>query len=831
VAAVRGVNSSNMSAAMSAPAANANVQYQVVSNSDVLGRYGRVVKAGSDANNPTYETKGEFGFGYTAVGSGYPANTPTNWVVQAGETLRTIAKAVYGDAGQWYRIAEANGLLDPNAVAGSGATSGELQLGQVLTIPSVIMGAANHDGVVEPYNASTVVGDTTPTLPMPAIKKHKSPFRQFRDFVVNERIFAALPSPKTTGEAIHSTPGIYHLEGEFMRNPLLYNVGRTAVGIVTQRLTGFNWGSATWDAYFGYVQTGTIRGGAKAGAPAFVSALVTWGMDSYTSWGSSSSWTGAATTAAVSNAASQGVAIATGQQQSFSWRQLGASAAGGAVSYGVSSGLSTSDSFNSAFGSSAAFARGFVSGVAGGTTASLLGSGRVSASDIAVGAIASGYGSYRAEQLMLAASAMTPGEAEERFAARDVYANTPGGNYGMGPLDSGSSSGYWDDGGEGGWVGNAGGSSGVSERDRNIQQMLNWANEPTASPRVVSDGVRSYTDSSGMYRIEVDVSVPTVGPAGDRWMPDADGIGGTLIGQRMTQAEMDELDGLYPGLLGGAGVGIGVPNFRLATPVPTIPVLPVNNGSWTNPARPGNSGWVSTSPNVIAITGGKPVQFRNNMVNFDPWSQGRLNIPGMTGRVNGPGNDLQLGRSALQEKYGLTSDAAAERWLKQRGLTLHHNANGLSLDLVPSNLHNTRNGGIHHAGGATILRNWDYSKGTPLQFYNANQIATGARYLGGVGMAYGAYADGTSLYGQYQISQQTGNYANTISEGTRIAGGWAGAWAVGSAGAQLGATMGTAFGPVGIVVGGVLGGAAGGMLGYAGGSYVLPRVVYNLKGF
>jgi phage tail tape-measure protein len=125
------------------------------------------------------------------------------------------------------------------------------------------------------------------------------------------------------------------------------------------------------------------------------------------------------------------------------------------------------------------------------------------------------------------------------------------------------------------------------------------------------------------------------------------------------------------------------------------------------------------------------------------------------------------------------------------------------------------------------LRNWN-APGTPLQFYRANQIATGARYLGVAGMAYGAYADGTSLYNQYQISQQTGSYANTAAEATRIAGGWAGAWAAGTAGAELGAVAGTTFGPVGTVVGGVIGGVAGGALGYVGGSYALPRVAYDL---
>ncbi|WP_420998317.1 hypothetical protein ACKI2N_031955 [Cupriavidus sp. 30B13] len=228
----------------------------------------------------------------------------------------------------------------------------------------------------------------------------------------------------------------------------------------------------------------------------------------------------------------------------------------------------------------------------------------------------------------------------------------------------------------------------------------------------------------------------------------------------------------------------------------------------------------------LAITGGKPVPFKNGMVIFDPWSKGRFNVANMTGSSY----DLRLGRKALQEKYGLPTDDAAKQWLRERGLTLHHNANGLSLDLIPSDLHNTRNGGIPHTGGASILRNWD-AQGTPLEFFNANRIATGARYLGAAGMAYGAYADGKSFYGQYQVSEQTGNYANTVAEAARIAGGWAGAWAVGGALAEVGAGVGTAFGPVGTVAGGVIGGAIGGVLGYEGGSYTVPRVVDDLTRF
>ena len=163
-------------------------------------------------------------------------------------------------------------------------------------------------------------------------------------------------------------------------------------------------------------------------------------------------------------------------------------------------------------------------------------------------------------------------------------------------------------------------------------------------------------------------------------------------------------------------------------------------------------------------------------------------------------------------------------FVEEQGVTLHHNENGFSLDKIPSPLHNN----LPHSGGATILRNWDSSLGTPEQFFKANRIAAGGRYLGAAGMAYGAVVDGRSLITQYQISQQTGNYSNFAAEGLRVAGGWGGAWAVGTAGAEFGAGFGSVFGPVGFVVGGLVGGVVGGALGYAGGSYAVPGIASDI---
>jgi hypothetical protein len=244
-------------------------------------------------------------------------------------------------------------------------------------------------------------------------------------------------------------------------------------------------------------------------------------------------------------------------------------------------------------------------------------------------------------------------------------------------------------------------------------------------------------------------------------------------------------------------------------------------GGWTNPARPGDSGWVSTKPTVIAITGGVPVQFKNGFPNFEPWSQGKFNFPNLTGHNS---IDFPLAYEKIAQKERLSNNSAAQRWLKQQGLTLHHNPNGVSLDLIPSNLHNTAKG-IPHAGGGTILRNWDYSRGTPWQEFRANQIAAGARYVGRGMTVIGAGVDAASLYGEYSSSRQTGNYSNTDNEAARIATSWAGARAIGTFGAQIGAEAGLAFGPVGMVVGGIAGGLIGGAAGYYAGSWITGAIL------
>jgi len=79
---------------------------------------------------------------------------PNDYVVQAGDTLQSIAQAEYGDASLWYVLAQANAL----------SSDSDLSIGQQLTIPQVTTNS-NTATTYKPYDPSSIVGGTTPNLP------------------------------------------------------------------------------------------------------------------------------------------------------------------------------------------------------------------------------------------------------------------------------------------------------------------------------------------------------------------------------------------------------------------------------------------------------------------------------------------------------------------------------------------------------------------------------------------------------------------------------------------------------------------------------------------
>ena len=82
--------------------------------------------------------------------------------MRSGETLASIAGGLWGDAGLWYKIAQANGLvgIDANSALAAGST---------LTIPNIVTNVHNNSGTFQVYDPAQALGDTRPDAIAPPI--------------------------------------------------------------------------------------------------------------------------------------------------------------------------------------------------------------------------------------------------------------------------------------------------------------------------------------------------------------------------------------------------------------------------------------------------------------------------------------------------------------------------------------------------------------------------------------------------------------------------------------------------------------------------------------
>ncbi|OWQ43762.1 hypothetical protein CDL60_28545 [Roseateles noduli] len=148
----------------------------------------------------------------------------------------------------------------------------DLRVGQTITIPSAVGSIRNNAGTFQPYDPSKITGDTSPYMPTP------------------------------------------HAGGGGCGG-----IGMLLVIVVAAVVTVFTAGAAA------LAMAGTLS------ATTSVGAIATAGAAAMTS-GTLAGAAAAAIGAAVGSIVSQGVAMAVGLQDKFSWKQVGMSAIGGAVS-------------------------------------------------------------------------------------------------------------------------------------------------------------------------------------------------------------------------------------------------------------------------------------------------------------------------------------------------------------------------------------------------------------------------------------------------------------------------------------------------------------------
>ena len=401
------------------------IQRQVVVNGEVLGRYGIGVNERNPKDkdgNPNFIVLADFTSGYQPITGNYPSASVGSYQVQAGDTLRSIARQSYGDEGLWYRIAETNGLSGDR----------DLRVGQTITIPSAVGTIRNNTGTYQPYDPSKITGDTMPHMPTP----HASGGGCGGIGMLLVVVVAVVVTVFTAGAAavaMGATGSFFSAGAAAFTTLSVESVAAVAIGsavgsIVSQGVAiaigqqeKFSWTQVAMSA---------IGGAATAALPvgAFTGALGQAG--------------GMAVRAAVGNAIGQGIGVATGLQEKFNWRGVAASAAASYVSQSLSDAvlgeqmqgplrpgetLGRSGGWVGALGGGdiAKIAGSTVLGVASGATAAIARGGKFTIQQVAVDAFGNALGESLASQSQPEPSVPAPASADEKAAILDLFRDGP----------------------------------------------------------------------------------------------------------------------------------------------------------------------------------------------------------------------------------------------------------------------------------------------------------------------------------------------------------------------------------------------------------------------
>ncbi len=203
--------------------------------------------------------------------------------------FKPIAQNVYGDSALWFLIADANGL----------SGNSDLAVGQALNIPSRVSSASGAN-TFTPYNASKVIGDTSPNLPQPVAQAQ--------------------------GGGGGGCGGL----GTILMIAIIVVVTIYTAGAATAALSTTLSGAAAGTA-------GAAATAAATAAGASVGATMTLGATALAGGAGMAGLAGAMIGAAVGNIAGQAFAVGTGMQKDFNWNQVGLSALTAGITAGVGS--------------------------------------------------------------------------------------------------------------------------------------------------------------------------------------------------------------------------------------------------------------------------------------------------------------------------------------------------------------------------------------------------------------------------------------------------------------------------------------------------------------
>ena len=207
-------------------------------------------------------------------------------VVQAGETLQGIAAAYYGDAGLWYKIAEANGL-----------SGGAITAGQRLTVPQGSTTQYHNASTFTPYDPARALGDVAPPGALPP------------------------KGGKGCGIVGQILSTVVAIAATYVFGPIGGNLVGQGFNNLIGVQNGFSWKSLGLSVLSSAVTAGV---GSALGQGAMLGSQIL----------------GDVIRGAASSAITQGIATATGLQDNFSWVGVATAGIGAGVGGAVLRGLS-----------------------------------------------------------------------------------------------------------------------------------------------------------------------------------------------------------------------------------------------------------------------------------------------------------------------------------------------------------------------------------------------------------------------------------------------------------------------------------------------------------
>ncbi|MHA6883124.1 hypothetical protein ACQUKF_24520, partial [Ralstonia pseudosolanacearum] len=348
--------------------------------------------------------------------------------------------SAYGDSQLWYQIAQANGL----------SGNADLRVGQIINIPTRVGGTHNTANTFAPYDPSKVEGSTSPNLPAPSSDDGGGCGVIGQVIMI---VVAIVVTIYTAGAAA----GAFGAVATGTAGTTAGAVAGTeaALGAAAGTVGGtFTTGFAAMAGGYGAAGFGAAVVGGAVGSIASQAVGNAIGAQHGFSWGqvalsgvaaglsagvgAAASGTALAATqggagiaagigrAAIGSVVTQGVSVAVGLQDHFSWQQVAASALAGGVGAAIGE---VADSALAGSGLSAGVQKvvtGTAAGIAAGTTAAVMRGGRVQIAQIAADAFGNALGSSLAEANSAPAPQAWDGTYLDKTPVKGIFLDTGG---------------------------------------------------------------------------------------------------------------------------------------------------------------------------------------------------------------------------------------------------------------------------------------------------------------------------------------------------------------------------------------------------------------------